>query len=370
MSGEDAYFPAGASPQGPPSYPDVVTTLLREQACEIIDAVLSATDPEGADLRRRLREHLAAYPGRPEAALQEHLIFTRSLARLAEASDSRSLAGSQAAPDAGALPGPANQSPSSIERILSNRMLVTAFQPVLELATRKVVGAEALTRFISEDGDRAQIWFDGAADVGLGVPLEIAALESSVQSMQQLPRHLYVVLNISPETCLDSRLPKVLEQVNRPANRVVLELTRNFTAAELEPLAAVLEPLRQSGLRLTINDAGPDATSMRHVRTLQPDFIKLDRRLIAGIEGESSLQDLVKDMVEFGRLTGARLIAVGIETEAELATVTRLGMTMGQGYYLGRPTIHSGDWSTWTASPRRSVRLAAGASTSAGRIEA
>ncbi|MBT2519641.1 EAL domain-containing protein [Arthrobacter sp. ISL-28] len=108
-------------------------------------------------------------------------------------------------------------------------------------------------------------------------------------------------------------------------------------------------------MRLTVNDAGSDAASMRHVRSLRPDFIKLDRSLIAGIERECRLQDLVADMVEFGRLTGAGLIAVGIETEAELATATRLGVKAGQGYHLGRPTIHPRDWSKWTARATQTV---------------
>lgn len=201
-------------------------------------------------------------------------------------------------------------------------MLVTAFQPVVELPSRTIVGAEALTRFVSEDGDRAHAWFDGAAAAGLGVPLEIAALESAVRSMQELPRRLCVVLNVSPATCLDPRLPELLKHSDRAASRIVLELTRRFPPSELEPLLTALKPLRQSGIRLTVNDAGSDATSMRHVRSLRPDFIKLDRSLIAGIEKDSRLHDLVRDMVEFGRLTGAGLIAVGIETEAELATLT------------------------------------------------
>lgn len=364
MTRDGAYFPMNGGPEALPPRTDAEPSV-REQAYEIIEAILLGTDPEGAEVRKRLGEHVDAYPGRPETALQEHLIFTRSLARKPGGPNPRTLAGliPQDAPKAGSRRGSKSQSPSSIESIISNRMLVTAFQPVFELATRNVVGAEALTRFISEDGDRAHAWFDGAAAAGLDVPLEIAALESAVQSMQQLPRHLYVVLNISPATCRDPRLPTLLKQVNRPANRVVLELTRNFTAAELESVIAALEPLRRSGLRLTVNDAGPDAASMRHIRTLRPDFIKLDRRLIAGIEEDPGLQDLVKDMVEFGRLTGARLVAVGIETEAELIAVTRLGMTVGQGYYLGRPTMHSRDWSSWTAGPRRRIRLRAGAVT-------
>lgn len=357
MSGDDAYFLADGSPHRLPPHKGADTSLLREQAYEIIDAVLSGNDPEGAAIRKRLREHVAAYPGRPEAALQEHLIYTRSLARLDADSHQDPLDGS--GQNGLFEPGPGqrsvSRSPSAIEGVISNGMLVTAFQPVFELASRRLVGAEALTRFVSEDGDRAHVWFDGAAAAGLGVPLEIAALESAVRSMQELPRHLYVVLNLSPATCLDPRLPNLLKQSNRAANRVVLELTRNFASSELEPLLAALKPLRRSGIRLTVNDAGPDAASMRHVRSLRPDFIKLDRRLIAGIEQDSRLQDLVTDMVEYGRLTGAGLIAVGIETEDELATVTRLGMRAGQGYYLGRPTIRSRDWAKWAPRVTRTV---------------
>lgn len=368
MAMDGAYFPMSGSPDALPPHAEAEPSL-REQAYEIIEAILLGTDPEGAEVRKRLREHVDAYPGRPEAALQEHLIFTRSLARKAVGPNPRTQATStlKAAPEAASPRASEGQSSSSIERILSNRMLITAFQPVFELATRNVVGAEALTRFISEDGDRAHVWFDGAAAVGLGVPLEIAALESAVQSMQQVPRHLYVVLNISPATCRDPELPELLKQVNRPANRMVLELTRKFTSREVEPLVAALEPLRRSGLRLTLDDAGPDAASMRHIRALRPDFIKLNRSLIAGIEWDAGLQALVADMVEFGRLTGARLIAVGIESQAELATLTRLGMTLGQGYYLGRPTVHSRDWSTWTAAPRRRARLVAGVTTGSRR---
>lgn len=363
MSGDDAYFPGERTPHFRPPHAGDDNSLLREQAYEIIDAVLSGTDPEGAEVRKRLCEHLAAYPGRPEAALQEHLIFTRSLAiRRQRPGHFGVQPGPNGEPcsDAGIADSPPARDRASIESVLSGGMLVTAFQPVFALAKREVVGAEALTRFVSEGGDRANVWFDGAVVAGLDLSLEIAALESAVRSMQQLPRHLYVVLNLSPTTCQDSRLPKLLKQANRDARKIVLELTRNFTSTELDPLVAALEPLRQSGLRLTVNNAGPDAASMRHIRRLRPDFIKLDRSLIVGIERDSGLQALVADMVEFGRLTGTRLIAVGIETADELATVTRLGMTAGQGYFLGRPTINSAEWSSWTGSPRRRIRQVAG----------
>lgn len=71
MSGNEAYFPPSGSPRAltPPA---VAEPSLREQAYEIIEAILSGTDPESAEVRKRLRDHLDAYRGRPETALQEH----------------------------------------------------------------------------------------------------------------------------------------------------------------------------------------------------------------------------------------------------------------------------------------------------------
>ena len=89
---------------------------------------------------------------------------------------------------------------------------------------------------------------------------------------------------------------------------------------------------------------------MRHIRSLRPDVIKVGRGLVAGIDDDPSRQYLVADLVEFGRQTGAALAAVGIETAAELAVLTRLAVAAGQGHFLGRPTVDVKEWATW-ASP-------------------
>jgi EAL domain-containing protein (putative c-di-GMP-specific phosphodiesterase class I) len=87
---------------------------------------------------------------------------------------------------------------------------------------------------------------------------------------------------------------------------------------------------------------------MRHIRSLRPDVIKIGRGLIGGIDADPSRQYLVADLVEFGRRTGAALAAVGIETDAELAVLTRLAVAAGQGHLLGRPTIDRMEWAAWT----------------------
>lgn len=234
-----------------------------------------------------------------------------------------------------------------IDKTVHSQMILTAFQPIHDLTTGTITGVEALARFPSDDGRSPDHWFNEATSVGLGGDLEFAALEAALHNTAKLPEHLYMALNLSPETCLDPRLPGFLEQSGLAVDRIVLELTERLAVDEYAPLLAALAPLRRRGLRIAVDDAGSGFSSMRHILQLRPDIIKLDRSLIAGIDSDQGQRALGAAMVGFAKQIGARIVAEGIETQAELTAVTELGMTSGQGYFLGRPTIRPSDWAAW-----------------------
>jgi PAS domain S-box-containing protein len=238
-----------------------------------------------------------------------------------------------------------------IRAIIDGKLLVTAFQPIRNMVNGHLVGVEALSRFVSDDGLGPEYWFKEAAAVGLAADLELAAMEAAIQAAQALPPGIYVALNISPATCLDPRLPEILESSDLCLSRFVLELTEQLEVSEYGPLLSALAPLRQGGLRIAVDDAGSGFASMRHVLHLRPDIIKLDRSLIAGIDDDLGQHALGGAMVEFARRIGASLVAEGIETQAELAAVASIGMTAGQGYLLGRPSVHPREWAAWHDSP-------------------
>lgn len=239
------------------------------------------------------------------------------------------------------------RSRARIERVLREQTLLTAFQPIHELATGRVIGVEALARFVDDDGGSPEHWFSEAATVGLAADLEFAALESALVAASQLPGHLYVALNLSPETCLDPRLAGFLKEAGVGLDRVVLELTENLAVAAYAPLVMALAPLRANGLRIAVDDAGAGFASMRHILHLRPDIIKLDRSLIAGIDQDPGQRALGAAMVEFAHQIHALLVAEGIETESELGAVIDLGMYAGQGYVLGRPSADPRKWAAW-----------------------
>ncbi|WP_211320961.1 sensor domain-containing phosphodiesterase [Arthrobacter livingstonensis] len=239
-----------------------------------------------------------------------------------------------------------------IKAVLNDRALRTAFQPIRSLENGSIHGAEALTRFNSSPDESPETWFLEATSVGLGVDLEFLALETALAAAARVPAPLYVALNLSPLACLDPRLGSLLQASAIPTGRIVLEITERHQVQDYEPLAAALAPLRCSGLRIAVDDAGAGYASMRHILQLRPALIKLDREIIAGIDTNQAQQALVSAMVSFASDINAALVAEGIETDAEQHTLTRLGITLGQGYLLGRPSITPTDWAQWHNPPR------------------
>ena len=338
-----------ATEQVPEPMQDAEADGIRRQAAWIIDAVLADPASEQARIQGLLREKLAAHPGRPDIALTEHLMALEALGRMPP--DHASPASSPAT----AYADFRESMSLRIEKILEGRMLVTAFQPIRELSTGEVLGAEAFTRFGGDgDGTPGQ-WFAAAEEVQLGSELELAAVEAALTSAVHLPAHVYVALKLSPATCLDPLLPGLLEESLVAVDRMVLELTKTLAVHEPAALVAALAPLRSRGLRLAVDHVGSYVDSIRQIRQIRPDFIKLDRTLIAGIETDALRQAFGEVMTEFAAQVGAVLIAEGIETREEFAAVTSIGITAGQGYYLGRPTVRLRDWTQWS-EPAREFR--------------
>jgi PAS domain S-box-containing protein len=242
-----------------------------------------------------------------------------------------------------------------LERLFATRTLITAFQPICHLGSGKIVGVEALTRFVSSPLRSPDQWFVDADSIGRGPELEFLALETALLAAADLPAHLYIAVNLSPSACLDLRLSDIVRKSGLSPERIVVELTERSPVADYSRLAAALAPLRSAGLRIAIDDVGAGFSSMRHILKLSPELIKLDRTIVAGIDNDANQRALCAAMVGFSSQIGASLVAEGIETNAELTAITGMGVNSGQGYLLGRPTVLPSDWSHWRQSNRSST---------------
>jgi EAL domain-containing protein (putative c-di-GMP-specific phosphodiesterase class I) len=219
---------------------------------------------------------------------------------------------------------------------IANQTHQTVFQPIVDLNSGGAVGAEALARFAEPPIRPPNVWFAEAADLGLGVELEMAALRLALEQLRQLPPGLYLSLNASVETILSEEFCASFKDV--PAERVVLELTEHTEIHDYPLFEQTIEDLRSQGVRLAVDDAGAGYSSFRHILNLHPDVIKLDIALTRGIDGDPARRALGSALMTFGLdAYNASIVAEGIETEGEFKTLRALGCPFGQGYYLGRP---------------------------------
>lgn len=234
-----------------------------------------------------------------------------------------------------------------IRRLIAGEGLDVAMQPIVDLASGRVVGAEALARFTDADGEAipTESCFLDAHVLGLGLELELAAVRLALASHDRLPEGLYLALNASPALLAGDELLELLAAHER--RPLVVELTEHQAVEDYFSLVRSLDALREHGIRVAIDDVGSGFSSFRHVTRVNPEILKLDRSLVCGIDGDPVRQSLAAAIVAFAADVGAVVVSEGIESEAELSCLRELAVGLGQGFFLGRPDM--GDVGTHAA---------------------
>ena len=219
--------------------------------------------------------------------------------------------------------------------ILERDELLLHAQPISALTDRSIQGFELLARLSTDlDLSPAQLFID-ADRLGLSSAIGLRVVEKSKEALATLPSNTYVSINVTPAFLLQCDISGIYTP--EESKRIVLELTEHDEIADYDLLNSRLQPLRDAGMRLAIDDAGAGYASMRHILLLSPDMLKLDMSLIRDIDQDRDKQSLVAALRGFAEVQGYKVVAEGIETEAELAELKTLSIGYGQGYLLSRP---------------------------------
>jgi PAS domain S-box-containing protein len=221
---------------------------------------------------------------------------------------------------------------NALRELIASGGLRTVFQPVVRLDSREVLGYEALTRFT--DGSSPVQRFAEAEGAGLAVDLERAAVASAMAAATRLPDGPWLSINLSPAVLPELRQLTALAVT--PERPLVVEITERMA---IEDYGAARRLLRRHlpYARIAVDDAGAGFASLRHIAELRPQIVKLDMQLVRNVHRDPAREALVAGMVHFAAESGCELIAEGIETEQERRALVRLGVSVGQGFLLGRP---------------------------------
>jgi EAL domain-containing protein (putative c-di-GMP-specific phosphodiesterase class I) len=211
------------------------------------------------------------------------------------------------------------------------------YQPVFLLDGMRPAGAEALARFPGEPSRPPDEWFREAGEVGLQAELEFAAIRNALAGYRAVWRRhrVQLGLNASPAAIVHPGFAGLFD--GYPADRIVLELTEHEAVRDYGPLVAELARLRSTGMRIAVDDVGAGYASMRHILTIRPDIMKLDVGIVRGIDADAMKLALATSLVNFAGQFDCKVVAEGVETQAELDVLRCLDVQAVQGYLLGRP---------------------------------
>ncbi len=218
--------------------------------------------------------------------------------------------------------------------MLAEATIRVAFQPIVDLSTKNVIGFEALARFPGDAEISPQTWFAEAAEAGLQVEIEMAAIREALAHLEDLPPDAFISLNVSPVTAGSDELRDALSSVD--GSRVVLEITENAAAEGYDQVIDAVDVLRASGVRIALDDTGSGTVSFNNLFDVHADIIKIDIDVTRGIDSDPMKEAMASALKSLADRSGAMSLAEGIETEEELELLKGLDVHAGQGYLFGR----------------------------------
>jgi EAL domain-containing protein (putative c-di-GMP-specific phosphodiesterase class I) len=210
------------------------------------------------------------------------------------------------------------------------------FQPIIDTARGTVAGYESLARFSGPPHTTPDRWFAVARAAGIGPELEAQALRTALRARSALPPNCFLSVNVGPDAVLTAPVAAVFAGAG-DLRGVVVEITEQTAVENYDALLDAIAPMRAAGALLAVDDAGAGFASLKHVMQLRPDFVKVDRDLVAGIDVDETKAAVVEALGMFTSRLDAWLVAEGVETVAELDRLLSLRVPLAQGYGLGLP---------------------------------
>src|ERR1700730_9663038 len=232
--------------------------------------------------------------------------------------------------------------PDLIRGLIESGGIRPAMQPIIRLLDGVTLGYESLCRINPGAGPQVPSALFDAAGGAMEKELDEACIRAGLEgSVHTMPATLFlnVMLSTLAQPSAALRLAQFAEAAGVNPEHIGLEVSERVPVPNVARLRRVVADLRSRWFRIAIDDAGAGHASMLVIAEVRPDFIKIDRDLIRGVHPSDSRRALVVSMLSFGTHINARIIAEGIETEADLTSLMDLGVQFGQGNVLSEPVI-------------------------------
>lgn len=230
-----------------------------------------------------------------------------------------------------------------LHRIVQHKLLQPLYQPIVSMQTQQIIGFEALIRGPSDSPLHSPLkLFESAYQCHALESLEMLCREISIREFTRQQGSSLLFLNVNPLLLLQADHPSgltlaLLETYGLDPSNVVIELSEQYQVDDSDLLLKAVQHYRELGFQIAIDDLGSGFSGLKLWSELKPDIIKIDRYFISQLEQDATKKAFVRTIIELAKTTGARVVAEGIETQAEYLVCRELGADFAQGYLLARP---------------------------------
>ena len=230
-----------------------------------------------------------------------------------------------------------------LETILDRR-IYSVYEPIVEVESRTVFGYEALAR--GPEGTpfhSAVVLFNAAEEHELVYELDGACRESGLRGAVDFPSGTKLFLNIRPTTIHDpnfreDRLIETLEKSELSPTDVVFEISEQESILSFGAFREIRDYYRGLGFQFALDDMGTGYAGLEELLEVEPDYIKIDRSMVSGVDEDPARQDVLGAILQLADKMGAQVIGEGLDTLEELEMLGRIGIRFGQGWLFGHPT--------------------------------
>jgi len=232
---------------------------------------------------------------------------------------------------------------AELKKVIRERGIRTVWQPVVELASGAFHGFEAFSRGPKDSMfEMPRAMFALSSRVGASGDLDRLCRAAAIREGAGVASGGKLFVNVLPSTLAGSEwsagtVPELLAASGRAPADVVVEVSERAIGADAPALAPAWDALRGEGFALALDDVGTGRDGGEALDRLRPDYLKVDASVVRGIEANLVKQEIFATIARAGDTIGARLVAVGVESAEEAATLRRLGARYAQGYHFAGP---------------------------------
>ncbi len=228
--------------------------------------------------------------------------------------------------------------------VLLGGRISSVYEPIVSVEDRTVYGYESLARGPQGTAFHSPIaLFTAAEDEGLIFELDCLCRQSGLTGAEELPEGANLFLNVRPTTIHDPKfrpdaVTRTLERTRLRPQDVVFEISEQESIANFDVFREIRDEYRALGFRFALDDTGAGYASLQAVLQLEPEFIKVDRAFITGLDTDLAKQNMLRAFQDVADNMGSRIIGEGLDTLEELEMLRELGIAFGQGWLFGKPT--------------------------------